>query len=122
MVTLSTWVPDGILIAGTGNFVEAYNATPSTYTGTLIPAYISGNTGNGITLTGSGNTVTGNYFGYAALITGGAPVPNQACNSGVSIFGSSGNTVSANNTGMGFFDYYKSLYDAKEAKQAGATR
>ena len=24
--------------------------------------------------------------------------------------------------GMGFFDYYKSLYDAKEAKQAGATR
>ena len=89
----------GILIAGTGNFVEAYNATPSTYTGTLIPAYISGNTGNGITLTGSGNTVTGNYFGYAALITGGAPVPNQVCNSGVSIFGSSGNTVSANNTG-----------------------
>jgi parallel beta-helix repeat protein len=89
----------GILIAGTNNYVQAYNATPTTYTGTLIPAYISGNTGNGITLTGSGNTVNGNYFGYAALGIGGIPLPNQACNTGVSISGAVGNSVSANNTG-----------------------
>ena len=89
----------GILIAGNNNFVQPYNATPSTYTGTLKPAYISGNTGNGITLTGSGNTVTGNYFGYAAASTLGPLLPNQACNTGLSIVGAGGNSVSANNTG-----------------------
>ena len=89
----------GILIAGNNNFVQAYNPPTSSYTGTLIPAYISGNTGNGITLTGTGNTVNGNYFGYAALVTGGTPRADQACNTGVSIAGASGNTVSANNTG-----------------------
>jgi parallel beta-helix repeat protein len=89
----------GVLIAGSNNYVQAYNATPTTYTGTLIPAYVSGNTGNGITLTGSGNTVNGNYFGYATVGIAGAPLPNQACNTGVSIFGAVGNSVSANNTG-----------------------
>ncbi|CAM3793321.1 beta strand repeat-containing protein [Polynucleobacter arcticus] len=87
----------GILIAGTGNFV---GPTPSTVTtSSTVTAYISANTGNGITLTGINNTVTGNYFGYAAPSTLTSPVPNQACNTGVSIFGSAGNSVSANNTG-----------------------
>lgn len=89
----------GIFIAGNGNFVQAYNATPSTYTGALYPAWISGNTGNGITLTGAGNTVAGNYLGYAAAVTQGPLLPDQACNTGFSIVGSSGNMVSANNTG-----------------------
>jgi hypothetical protein len=89
----------GMLIAGSGNFVQPYNPPTSTYTGALIPVYISGNTGNGMTLTGSGNTVTGNYFGYAALATGGTPRADQACNTGVSIAGASGNSVTANNTG-----------------------
>lgn len=87
----------GILIAGTGNFV---GPTPSTVTtSSPVTAYISANTGNGITFTGSSNTATGNYFGYAAPSTLASPVPDQACNTGVSIFGSSGNSVSANNTG-----------------------
>ena len=89
----------GILIAGTGNYVQPYNPPSSTYTGALIPAYISANTGNGITLTGSSNTVTGNYFGYAALVTTTTPVRDQACNTGLSIVGAVGNTVNSNNVG-----------------------
>ena len=88
----------GILITGTGNSV---GPTPSAFsTTTPVTTYISENSGPGITLTGTtGNTVTGNYFGYAALVTGTSPVPNQACNSSVSILGAGSNTVSANNTG-----------------------
>ena len=87
----------GILIAGTGNFV---GPTPSAVTtSSPVTAYISGNTGNGITLTGSSNTVTGNYFGYAALATATTPVPDQACNTGFSIANSGSNTVSSNNVG-----------------------
>lgn len=89
----------GILIAGNNSFVQAYNPPSSTYTGTLIPVYISGNTGNGITLTGTGNTVDGDFFGYAALVTGGTPRADQACNTGLSIVAASVNTVSNNNTG-----------------------
>lgn len=88
----------GMLIAGTGNFVEPYNATPSTYTGVLIPAYISGNAGPGITVV-SGNTVTGNYFGYAALATGTDPIANQACNT-VSMAGTgAASSVNSNESG-----------------------
>jgi titin len=88
----------GILIAGTGNFV---GPTPSTVTtSSPVTAYISANTGNGVTLTASANTITGNYFGYAAPSTLASPVPNQACNTGLSIFDSAGsNTVSGNLTG-----------------------
>ena len=87
----------GILIAGTGNFV---GPTPSTVTtSSPVTTYISANTGNGITFIGSNNTATGNYFGYAAPFTLASPLPNQACNTSVSIFGSFSNTVSANNTG-----------------------
>jgi parallel beta-helix repeat protein len=87
----------GILIAGTGNFV---GPTPSTVTtSSPVTAYISGNTGNGVTLTGSSNAVTGNYFGYAALITTTTPVRDQACNTGFSIANSGSNTVSSNNVG-----------------------
>ena len=88
----------GILITGTGNSVGP--TPPAFSTTTPVTTYISENGGPGITLTGTtGNTVTGNYFGYAALVTGTTPVPNQACNSGVSILGAGSNTVSANNTG-----------------------
>jgi hypothetical protein len=50
-------------------------------------------------LTGTGNTVDGDFFGYAALVTGGTPRADQACNTGLSIVAASGNTVSNNNTG-----------------------
>jgi titin len=88
----------GIWITGTGNSV---GPTPSAFsTTTPVTAYISANTGNGVTLTGTnGNTVTGNYFGYAALTPATAPVVNQACNTGVSIFGAGSNTVSGNASG-----------------------
>ena len=95
----------GIYIASgaTGNIIEAYNATPSTYTGTLYPAYISTNTGSGVILeTGSnGNTVIGNYFGYATTGTGGPLLPKQACNAGPQIRAASGNTVDGNLYGTG---------------------
>ena len=64
----------------TGNIVQAYNATPGTYTGTIYPAYISANTGPGVTLATTGNTVIGNYFGFATTITDGPLLPDQACN------------------------------------------
>ena len=88
----------GIWITGTGNSV---GPTPSAFsTTTPVTTYISANTGNGVTLTGtSGNTVTGNYFGYASLTPATAPVVNQACNTGVSIFGAGSNTVSGNASG-----------------------
>lgn len=88
----------GIWITGTGNSV---GPTPSAFsTTTPVTAYISANTGNGVTLTGTnGNAVTGNYFGYAALTPATAPVVNQACNTGVSIFGAGSNTVSGNASG-----------------------
>jgi len=88
----------GIWITGTGNSV---GPTPSAFsTTTPVTTYISANTGNGVTLTGTnGNTVTGNYFGYAALTPATAPVVNQACNTGVSIFGAGSNTVSGNTSG-----------------------
>lgn len=90
----------GILIAGSGNFIKAYNATPSTYSGTLYPAYISGNGGlGGVQLTGSSNQVIGNYFGFATTVTEGPLLPNQACNNGVSILNSGVNTVAPNETG-----------------------
>ena len=95
----------GIYIASgaTGNIIEAYNATPSTYSGTLYPAYISTNTGSGVILeTGSnGNTVIGNYFGYATTGTGGPLLPKQACNAGPQIRAASGNTVDGNLYGTG---------------------
>jgi parallel beta-helix repeat protein len=87
----------GILISGAGNSVGP--TPPAISTSTPVTTYISENTGNGITLTGSSNTVTGNYFGYASLVTGTSPVRDQACNTGSSIAGSAGNTVSSNNTG-----------------------
>lgn len=92
----------GIYISGTGNSV---GPTPSSFaTTTPVPAYISGNTGNGITFFGStassGNTVIGNYFGYASLVTGGAPIRDQACNSGVSIFNIGSNNASGNSSGL----------------------
>jgi parallel beta-helix repeat protein len=88
----------GIEITGTGNSV---GPTPSAFsTTTPVTAYISANTGYGVTLTGTnGNTVTGNYFGYAALTPASAPVADQACNTGVSIFGAGSNTVSGNASG-----------------------
>ena len=88
----------GIWITGTGNSV---GPTPAAFsTTTPVTTYISANTGNGVTLTGTnGNTVTGNYFGYAALTPATAPVVNQACNTGVSIFGAGSNTVSGNTSG-----------------------
>lgn len=88
----------GIWITGTGNSV---GPTPSAFsTTTPVTTYISANTGNGVTLTGTGgNTVTGNYFGYASLTPATAPVVNQACNTGVSIFGAGSNTVSGNASG-----------------------
>jgi parallel beta-helix repeat protein len=88
----------GIEITGTGNSV---GPTPSAFSTTSpVTAYISANTGNGVTLTGTnGNTVTGNYFGYAALTPASAPVADQACNNGVSIFGAGSNTVSGNASG-----------------------
>ncbi len=87
----------GVLITGTGNSVGP--TPPAFSTTTPVTAYISANTGNGITLTATGNTVSGNYFGYAALATATTPLPDQACNTGLSIVGAAGNTVSANNTG-----------------------
>ena len=88
----------GILISGTGNSV---GPTPSAFaTTTPVATYISENTGNGITLTSSTNTVTGNYFGYASLVTGTSPVRDQACNTGASIANSGTNTISGNNTGL----------------------
>lgn len=87
----------GVLITGTGNSVGP--TPPAFSTTTPVTAYISANTGNGITLTGSGNTVTGNYFGYAAFVTDTTPLPDQACNTGLSIVDAASNTVSANNTG-----------------------
>jgi parallel beta-helix repeat protein len=87
----------GILIAGTGNFV---GPTPSSVsTSSPVTTYISANIGNGITFIGSNNTATGNYFGYAAPSTLASPVPNQACNTSVSIFGALSNSVSGNYTG-----------------------
>jgi len=87
----------GVLITGTGNSVGP--TPPAFSTTTPVTAYISSNTGNGVTLTGSSNTVTGNYFGYAALTTATTPVPDQACNTGFSIANSGSNTVSSNNVG-----------------------
>jgi len=88
----------GILISGTGNSVGP--TPPAFSTTTPVTTYISTNTGNGVTLTGAtGNTVTGNYFGYAALTPATAPVFAQACNTGVSIFGAGSNTVSGNASG-----------------------
>lgn len=92
----------GIFISGAGNSV---GPTPSAFSTTSpVPAYISANSGPGVVLTGgtalSPNIVTGNFFGYAALATGTSPIPNQACNTGVSILSISGtNTVSDNSTG-----------------------
>jgi titin len=87
----------GIEITGNGNSV---GPTPSAFsTTTPVTAYISANTGNGVTLTGTGNTVTGNYFGYAALTGTSAPVANQACNTGVSVFDAGSNSVSGNLSG-----------------------
>jgi titin len=90
----------GILITGAGNSV---GPTPSAFaTSTPVTAYISANTGlAGITLDSgtniSPNVVTGNYFGYAAVVTGGSPLPDRACNTGVSILRASGtNTVGTN--------------------------
>jgi parallel beta-helix repeat protein len=92
----------GILIAGNGNYVKAYNATPSSYTGTLYPAYISGNGGvAGVQLSAgtSGNEVVGNYLGWATEGTLGPLLPNKACNNGVSILDAGTNTVQDNKTG-----------------------
>lgn len=92
----------GIFIAGNGNYVKAYNATPSSYTGTLYPAYISGNGGAaGVQLaTGtSGNQVIGNYFGWATESILGPLLPNKACNNGTSILNSGANTVQGNDSG-----------------------
>ncbi|MBU3557209.1 hypothetical protein ICN18_06155 [Polynucleobacter sp. Ross1-W9] len=88
----------GIFIAGTGNVVQAYNATPSSYSGTIYPAYISANGGPGVTLAASGNTVIGNYFGYATAVTDGPLLPSQACNNnaGAQISAVGGNTVNSN--------------------------
>lgn len=91
----------GIYIAGSGNIVQAYNATPSTYNGTLYPAYISANNGPGVTLASSGNTAIGNYFGFATTITDGPLLPTQACNNigsspAIQISAVGGNTVNSN--------------------------
>ena len=88
----------GIYIAGSGNIVQAYNATPSTYSGTQYPAYISANGGPGVTLAAASNTVIGNYFGYGTAITDGPLLPDQACNNngGVQISAVGGNTVNSN--------------------------
>lgn len=92
----------GILISGAGNSVGP--TPPAFSTTTPVTTYISENTGPGITLSGgtvlSPNIVTGNFFGYASLVTGTAPVRDQACNTGVSILTVSGtNTVSPNSVG-----------------------
>ena len=88
----------GIYIAGSGNIVQAYNATPSTYSGTQYPAYISANGGPGVTLAAANNTVIGNYFGYGTTVTDGPLLPDQACNNsnGVQISAVGGNTVNSN--------------------------
>ena len=86
----------GMLISGTGNSVGP--TPPAFSTSTPVTTYISANNGPGIKLDANGNTITGNYFGYAALVTGTSPVPNQACNSGVSILAAAGvtNPISSN--------------------------
>lgn len=92
----------GILIAGSSNFVKAYNATPSSYSGTLYPAFISGNSGvAGVQLAAgsTGNQVIGNYLGWATESILGPLLPNKACNAGVQILDLASNTVSGNNTG-----------------------
>ena len=88
----------GIYIAGSGNIVQAYNATPSTYSGTQYPAYISANGGPGVTLAAANNTVIGNYFGYGTTVTDGPLLPDQACNNsnGVQISAVGGNAVNSN--------------------------
>ena len=85
-----------MLIAGTGNYVGPFTA-PSTTTGTAT--VISGNQGPGITLSGSNNTITANYFGYANRTIAGPFEPGLAPNSGMSVLvvGSpTGNSVSGN--------------------------
>lgn len=91
----------GIYIAGTGNIVEKFNATPSSYTGTLYPAYISTNGGPGVELAANGNTVVGNYFGFATTVTDGPLLPKQACNAVAQIVNPGTNTVNSNLFGVG---------------------
>lgn len=86
----------GILLAGNSNYVGPFTA-PSTQTGTA--AIISANQGAGVLITGSSNTVNTNKFGYAKRTILGPLEPDQACNTGNSITGASGNTVSGNLTG-----------------------
>jgi len=83
----------GMLIASNTNYVGPFTA-PTTYTGTAT--IISGNQGNGITLTGINNTITGNYFGYAKETIVGPLLPTKAPNTGASIVGAGSNNVSGN--------------------------
>ena len=83
----------GMLIASNTNYVGPFTA-PTTYTGTAT--IISGNQGNGITLTGINNTITGNYFGYAKETIVGPLLPTKAPNTGASIVGAGSNTISGN--------------------------
>lgn len=89
----------GMWIAGNSNYVGPFTA-PSTYTGTST--IISGNHGDGITLTGTSslNQITGNYFGYAKrTILSPATEPGLAPNAGVSVLNlnpSGNNQISGN--------------------------
>jgi parallel beta-helix repeat protein len=88
----------GILITGNSNSI---GPTPAIFsTSTPVTTYISENIGNGITLTGSNNSVTGNFFGYASLATATPPVRDQACNTGVSILNTGANAINGNNSGL----------------------